>query len=82
MASGDNMAKKYLIIGGSAAGPKVASKIRRMDELADITIVQKGRYLSMASCGYPYFVGGVFDDPGKLIATPTGAPRDPDFFPR
>jgi NADPH-dependent 2,4-dienoyl-CoA reductase/sulfur reductase-like enzyme/rhodanese-related sulfurtransferase len=80
MASGDNMAKKYLIIGGSAAGPKVASKIRRMDELADITIVQKGRYLSMASCGYPYFVGGVFDDPGKLIATPTGAPRDPDFF--
>jgi NADPH-dependent 2,4-dienoyl-CoA reductase/sulfur reductase-like enzyme/rhodanese-related sulfurtransferase len=74
------MSQKYLIIGGSAAGPKVASKIRRMDEQADITIVQKGKYLSMASCGYPYFVGGVFDDPGQLIATPTGVPRDPNFF--
>ncbi len=74
------MSRKYIIIGGSAAGPKVASKIRRLDEQADITIIQKGKYLSMASCGYPYFVGGVFDDPGALIATPTGVPRDPDFF--
>ena len=71
---------KVLIIGGSAAGPKTASKIRRLDGNADITIIQKGKYLSMASCGYPYFVGGVFDDPNKLISTPTGVPRDPDFF--
>ncbi|MDC7218963.1 MAG: FAD-dependent oxidoreductase [Spirochaetales bacterium] len=74
------MSKKYLIIGGSAAGPKVASKIRRLDQEADITIIQKGKYLSMASCGYPYFVGGVFDNPNQLIATPTGVPRDPNFF--
>jgi len=74
------MGKKYLIVGGSAAGPKAASKIRRLDLEADITIIQKGKYLSMASCGYPYFVGGVFDDPNQLIATPTGAPRDPGYF--
>ena len=74
------MSKKYLVIGGSAAGPKVAAKIRRLDESAQITIIQKGKFLSMASCGYPYFVGGVFDDPKQLIATPTGVPRDPDFF--
>ncbi len=74
------MAKKYLIVGGSAAGPKAASKIRRLDLEADITIIQKGKYLSMASCGYPYFVGGVFDDPNQLIATPTGAPRDTGYF--
>lgn len=74
------MAKKYVIIGGSAAGPKTASKIRRMDQEADITIIQKGSYLSMASCGYPYFVGGVFDDPNKLISTPTGVVRDSTFF--
>lgn len=74
------MAKKYVIIGGSAAGPKVASKIRRLDQEGEITIIQKGKYLSMASCGYPYFVGGVFDDKNSLIATPTGAPRDPSFF--
>jgi NADPH-dependent 2,4-dienoyl-CoA reductase/sulfur reductase-like enzyme/rhodanese-related sulfurtransferase len=72
--------KKYVIIGGSAAGPKTASKIRRLDQDAEVTIIQKGKYLSMASCGYPYFVGGVFDDPNKLISTPTGATRDSNFF--
>ncbi|MDC7227781.1 MAG: FAD-dependent oxidoreductase [Spirochaetales bacterium] len=74
------MATKYVIIGGSAAGPKTASKIRRMDPEGEITMIQKGKFLSMASCGYPYFVGGVFDDPNMLIATPTGAQRDPSFF--
>lgn len=71
---------KVVVIGGSAAGPKTASKIRRLDQNAEITIIQKGKYLSMASCGYPYYVGGVFDDKNKLISTPTGAPRDPGFF--
>lgn len=74
------MSKKVIIVGGSAAGPKTASKVRRLDQEADITIIQKGKYLSMASCGYPYFVGGVFDDRNKLIATPTGAVRDSNFF--
>jgi NADPH-dependent 2,4-dienoyl-CoA reductase/sulfur reductase-like enzyme/rhodanese-related sulfurtransferase len=74
------MGEKIIIIGGSAAGPKVASKIRRMDQEAEITIIQKGKYLSMASCGYPYFVGGVFDNLNQLISTPTGAIRDPHFF--
>lgn len=74
------MAQKIVVVGGSAAGPKAASKIRRLDQEAEITIIQKGRYLSMASCGYPYFVGGVFEDRNKLISTPTGAPRDPSFF--
>ena len=74
------MAQKIVVIGGSAAGPKAASKIRRLDQEADITIIQKSQYLSMASCGYPYFVGGVFDDRNKLIATPTGVTRDPTFF--
>ena len=74
------MSRRILIIGGSAAGPKVASKARRLDQKAEITIIQKSAYLSMASCGYPYYVGGVFDDRNMLIATPTGAPRDPSFF--
>ncbi len=74
------MSKKVVIVGGSAAGPKTASKVRRLDQDADITIIQKGKYLSMASCGYPYFVGGVFDDRNKLIATPTGVVRDSTFF--
>ena len=63
--------KKIIVIGGSAAGPKAAAKARRLDENAEITIIQKGPDLSMASCGYPYYVGGFFDDRNMLICTPT-----------
>jgi len=72
--------KKIIVIGGSAAGPKAAAKARRLDEHADITIIQKDADLSMASCGYPYYVGGVFDDRNMLLSTPTGVVRDPVFF--
>jgi NADPH-dependent 2,4-dienoyl-CoA reductase/sulfur reductase-like enzyme/rhodanese-related sulfurtransferase len=74
------MATKIIVIGGSAAGPKAAAKARRIMQDAEITIIQKGRYLSMASCGYPYYVGGVFEDKTKLISSPTGTPRDSAFF--
>ncbi len=71
---------KIVVIGGSAAGPKAAAKARRLDEHASITIIQKEADLSMASCGYPYYVGGVFDDRNQLICTPAGIVRDPNFF--
>jgi len=74
------MKKHILIIGGSAAGPKAAAKARRMDEFAEITILQKSNELSMASCGYPYYVGGFFDDRNMLLSTPTGIVRDPKFY--
>ncbi|SMO78712.1 NADPH-dependent 2,4-dienoyl-CoA reductase, sulfur reductase [Saccharicrinis carchari] len=74
------MRKKIIVIGGSAAGPKAAAKARRMDEFAEVTLFQKGADLSMASCGYPYFVGGFFDDRNKLLCTPTGVVRDPNFY--
>jgi NADPH-dependent 2,4-dienoyl-CoA reductase/sulfur reductase-like enzyme/rhodanese-related sulfurtransferase len=51
-----------------------------MDENAEITIIQKAPDLSMASCGYPYYVGGVFDDRNMLLCTPTGIVRDPKFY--
>jgi len=71
---------KVLVIGGSAAGPKTAARARRFDEKAEITIIQKSPDLSMASCGYPYYVGGFFDDRNQLICTPTGVVRDSKFF--
>jgi NADPH-dependent 2,4-dienoyl-CoA reductase/sulfur reductase-like enzyme/rhodanese-related sulfurtransferase len=73
-------AKKLVIIGGSAAGAKAAAKARRLDQKAEITLIQREPNLSMASCGYPYYVGGVFDDRNMLLATPTGVVRDPAFF--
>lgn len=71
---------KIIVIGGSAAGPKAAARARRMNEFAEITMFQKGPDLSMASCGFPYFVGGFFDDRNKLLCTPTGVVRDPKFY--
>lgn len=73
-------AKRIVVIGGSAAGPKAAAKARRMDQHAEITIVQRDPDLSMASCGYPYYVGGCFDNRNELLCTPTGVVRDPKFF--
>jgi NADPH-dependent 2,4-dienoyl-CoA reductase/sulfur reductase-like enzyme/rhodanese-related sulfurtransferase len=72
--------RNIVVIGGSAAGPKTAAKARRVDQNANITLIQKGPYLSMASCGYPYYVGGTFDNPDQLISSPTGKVRDPGFF--
>ncbi len=73
-------AKRIVVIGGSAAGPKAAAKARRMDQNAEVTIIQKSPDLSMASCGYPYYVGGFFDDRNQLLCTPTGVTRNPNFF--
>jgi len=72
--------KKVVVIGGSAAGPKAAARARRLDENAEITIIQKAPDLSMASCGYPYYVGGTFNDRNMLICTPTGVIRDPNYY--
>lgn len=72
--------KRIIVVGGTAAGPKAAARARRLDELAEIIIIQKSPDLSMASCGYPYYVGGVFDDRNMLLCTPTGVVRDPVFY--
>ena len=72
--------KRIVVIGGSAAGPKAAAKARRIDNNAEVTILQKEGDLSMASCGYPYYIGGYFDDRNMLICTPTGVVRNPQFY--
>lgn len=72
--------KRIIVIGGSAAGPKAASKARRMDENAEITIFQKASDLSMASCGYPYYIGAFFNDRNQLLCSPAGVVRDAKFF--
>ncbi len=72
--------RRIIIIGGSAAGPKAAARARRLDEHAEIIIIQKAPDLSMASCGYPYYVGGCFDDRNMLLCTPAGVVRDPKYF--
>ncbi|HOW56761.1 MAG TPA: FAD-dependent oxidoreductase [Smithellaceae bacterium] len=72
--------KRIIVIGGSAAGPKAAAKARRIDNDAEVIIMQKDADLSMASCGYPYYVGGYFDDRNMLLCTPAGVVRNPLFY--
>ena len=71
---------KVVIIGGVAAGPKVAAKINRLDPDADVTIIEKGRLLSYAGCGLPYYIGGTVKDQNELMSSPAGVVRDPIFF--
>jgi NADPH-dependent 2,4-dienoyl-CoA reductase/sulfur reductase-like enzyme/rhodanese-related sulfurtransferase len=72
--------QRIVVVGGSAAGPKAAAKAKRLDPQAEVTIIQKAPELSMASCGYPYFVGGFFNDRRQLLSTAYGEVRDPNFF--
>ena len=71
---------KVLIIGGVAAGPKTASRIIRMCPDAEVTIIEKGRFLSYAGCGLPYYVSGEVKEQKELMCTPAGVVRDPVFF--
>lgn len=75
-----NERKRIVVIGGSAAGPKAAAKARRIDDGSEVIILQKDPDLSMASCGYPYYVGGYFDDRNMLLCTPAGVVRNPQFY--
>lgn len=60
-------ARKIVIIGGGACGPKVAARIRRLDPNAIITIVQDEALVSYAACGLPYFVAGMIKARTELI---------------
>ena len=59
---------KAIVIGGVAAGMSAASKLRRVMPDAQITVYERGGFLSYGACGLPYYVGGFNDDPAKLIA--------------
>ena len=74
------MARKIVVIGGVACGPKSASRARRMDPDAEITIIERGEILSYAGCGLPYFISGDVPDIKELMCTPVGVVRDTAFF--
>ena len=64
---------KHVIIGGVAGGATAAARIRRADESAEIILLEKGKYISYANCGLPYYIGGVISDRDNLfVQTPEG----------
>lgn len=58
---------KYIIIGGVAGGATTAARIRRNDETAEIILLEKGKYISYANCGLPYYIGGIIPEREKLF---------------
>ncbi|MDH4230459.1 MAG: FAD-dependent oxidoreductase [Nitrospirota bacterium] len=60
---------KVIIVGGVAGGASCAARLRRLDEKAEILMVERGPYVSYANCGLPYHVGGVIEKESNLLVS-------------
>jgi len=58
---------RIVIVGGVAAGMSAAARARRLDENAEIIVLERGEHVSYATCGLPYYVGGEIDDASSLL---------------
>jgi len=72
--------QRIVVIGGVATGPKAAARARRCAPNADITLIEKGRLLSYAGCGMPYYISGDIPDCNELMCNPYGTVRNAVFF--
>ncbi len=64
---------RYLIVGGVAAGMSAATRLRRLDETAEIIVFERGEHVSYANCGLPYYIGNAIAEREKLLVqTPEG----------
>ena len=59
--------KKIVVIGGVAGGMSFAARMRRLDETAEITVVEKSGFVSYANCGLPYYIGGIIEHEDSLL---------------
>jgi NADPH-dependent 2,4-dienoyl-CoA reductase/sulfur reductase-like enzyme/rhodanese-related sulfurtransferase len=74
------MGKKILVIGGVAAGPKTACRVKRLMPDAEITVIDSDSLISYGGCGIPYFVSGDVSDEKELRSTSFHVVRDEAFF--
>jgi hypothetical protein len=70
------MSRRILIVGGVAGGASAATRLRRLDEGAEIVLFDRGPYVSFANCGLPYYVGNVISDERKLLVASRESFRD------
>lgn len=62
---------RIIVVGGVAGGMSCAARARRLDESAEIVVLERGAHVSFASCGLPYYVGGeITDQDALLVQTP------------
>ena len=66
-----NLTMKVIIVGGVAGGATAAARLRRLDENAQIVMIERSGFVSYANCGLPYYIGGTITDRSKLtLQTP------------
>lgn len=61
------MSRKIVIVGGVAGGASAAARLRRLNEQDEITLIERGSYVSFANCGLPYHIGNEIKDRSKLL---------------
>ena len=74
------MSRNVIVIGGVALGPKAASRLKRLDPTANVTMIDENINISFGGCGIPYYVSGEVQNLDDLRATPYHTIRDPEFF--
>jgi len=67
---------KVIIVGGVAGGASCAARLRRLDEKAEIIMLERGPYVSYANCGLPYHIGGVIEKESSLLVASEATFRD------
>jgi NADPH-dependent 2,4-dienoyl-CoA reductase/sulfur reductase-like enzyme/rhodanese-related sulfurtransferase len=68
--------RRVVIVGGVAGGASCAARLRRLDESAEIIMIERGPYISFANCGLPYHIGGVIEERDSLLV------QTPESFER
>jgi NADPH-dependent 2,4-dienoyl-CoA reductase/sulfur reductase-like enzyme/rhodanese-related sulfurtransferase len=74
------MKMKIVVIGANAAGAKAASKAKRINPRAEVTLIDRGNFISYGACGIPYYVSDTVAELKELMSTPVGVVRDANFF--
>ena len=71
---------KIVVIGGVACGPKAAARAKRCNPDAQVTLIEKGEWISYGGCGLPYYLGATVKDLNDLMTTSWEAVRTPEFM--
>lgn len=74
------MKMRIVVIGANAAGAKAASKAKRINPKAEVTLIDRGTFISYGACGIPYYVSDTVAEVKDLMSTPVGVVRDAPFF--
>ncbi len=62
-----NQARTIVIVGGVAGGASAAARLRRLNEIDHIILLERGEHISFANCGLPYYIGGAIQQRSKLL---------------